>query len=187
MNASASPSIRGDLVLVLRGIAAGVLAGAAMNLYARAMAAATNGHEAKGAAPGGDRTGRGAQPAQAKGRADEDAAIRIGAIAYHALVHRKPTDRARPWLGSAAHYGFSASAGVCYALVAARAPGIRACFGTLYGTLVWALADEGVVPALGLSRRPTELPLGVHLYALCGHWIYGGTLEALTRPLLNAR
>jgi hypothetical protein len=158
-----------------------------MNLFARTMAAATNGQEAQGAAPGDDRTGRGMQPAQAKGYADEDAAVRIGTIAYRALVRDEPTDDARPWLGSAAHYGFSATAGVCYALLAARAPAIRTGFGTLYGTLVWALADEGLVPALGLSRRPTELPLGLHLYALCGHWIYGGTLEALTRRSPNAR
>jgi hypothetical protein len=43
------------------------------------------------------------------------------------------------------------------------------------------------IAALGLSRRPTELPLGVHLYAMCGHGIYGGTLEALTCRSMNAR
>src|SRR5687768_1577237 len=102
-----------------------------MNGFARAAAAATSGQEAEGAAPGSDRTGRGVQPAQSEGHAGEDAAVRIGALAYRALFREDPAARARPWLGTAAHYGFSATAGLCYAVVAARAPGIRAGFGTV--------------------------------------------------------
>jgi hypothetical protein len=156
-------------------------AGLIMNLFARAVGAATDGHEARGAAAGQDRQGRGAQPPQAIGRANEDAAVKTGVIAYRAVSSEEPPRPIRPWLGSAAHYGFSAAAGAAYTLLAARVPAIRACFGTLYGTLVWLLADEGVVPALGLSRKPTELPLGVHLYSLAGHWVYGCTLALATR------
>jgi hypothetical protein len=166
---------------VMRGVAAGVLGAVVMNLFARAVAVLNNGAEADGAAPGGDRAGRGVQPPQADGRAAHDATVRVGTIAYRAVTGDEPSRSAQPWLGSAAHYGFSATVGVCYALLAPRVPVIRRGFGTVYGTLVWALADEGVVPALGLSRSPRELPLGVHLYALFGHWVYGATLEAVTR------
>ncbi len=163
------------------GLAGGLLGALAMNLFARAVVNTGNGREADGAAPGGDRAGRGAQPPQAEGHAGDDAAVRVGTAAYRAVTGDEPAREARPWLGSAAHYGFGAGAGMCYALFAGRAPVIRAGFGTLYGTLVWAFADEGVVPALGLSRGPRQLPAGVHLYSLCGHWVYGATLHAVVR------
>ena len=66
-------------------------------------------------------------------------------------------------------------------LASERAPELRRGFGTVYGSLVWATADEGAVPALGLSKKPGEIPLGVHAYALGAHWVYGATLEACRR------
>ena len=81
--------------------------------------------------------------------------------------------------GHRAHYAFSAAVGVNYMLASERAPELRRGFGTVYGSLVWATADEGAVPALGLSKTPDQIPLGVHAYALGAHWVYGATLEAL--------
>ena len=40
---------------------------------------------------------------------------------------------------------------------------------------------KGVLPALGLSKTPDQIPLGVHAYALASHWVYGATLEACRR------
>ena len=57
------------------GMAAGLLAGLAMNLFARATLS-VSGREAPDASPGADRTGRGMQPPQAKGRAEDDKADR---------------------------------------------------------------------------------------------------------------
>ncbi len=161
------------------GAAGGVLAGLVMNQFARAVSAATGGREADSAAPGTDRVGRGVQPPQAEGRSDDDAAVRMGARAYRAATGREPHPRDRPLLGSLAHFGFGASAGACYAVLAERLPFIRLGHGTLYGTAVWAIADELVTPALGLSRGPRELGPGVHAYALAGHWVYGAALETV--------
>jgi uncharacterized membrane protein YagU involved in acid resistance len=55
---------------------------------------------------------------------------------------------------------------------------MRLARGAAYGTAVWILADEIVIPFLGLSRGPRELPLGVHAYSLGGHLVYGLTLDA---------
>ena len=66
-------------------------------------------------------------------------------------------------------------------LASERAPELRRGFGTVYGSLVWATADEGAVPARGLSKQPGEIPLGVHAYALGAHWVYGATLEGCRR------
>jgi len=161
------------------GAAAGVMAGLAMNQFARAVSTATGGREADSAAPGADRVGRGVQPPQAEGRSDDDAAVRTGVRTYRAVTGREPHPRDRPLLGSLAHLGFGASAGACYAMLADRLPFIRFGHGMLYGTAVWAVADEIVTPALGLSRGPRELGPGVHAYALAGHWVYGAALETV--------
>lgn len=172
---------RGDVSRVMAGVVGGLLGALAMNLFARAANGAGNGREAGGATPGGDRIGRGMQPPQARGSADEDAAVQVGTAAYQAVTGREPTRTEKHWLGTAAHYGLSAALGAAYAAMADRAPAIRACYGTLYGTAVWVLADEIAVPALGLSRGPRELPASVHLYSLCGHWIFGAAVEGTLR------
>jgi uncharacterized membrane protein YagU involved in acid resistance len=166
---------------VLIGIAGGLLGAFTMNTFGRAVLAAGNGREADGAAPGMDRVGRGVQPPQAEALAEDDATVRVGTMAYRAVTGSEPDSDARPWLGSAAHYGFAATVGACYALMRERMPLMRAGYGTLYGTAVWIVADETIMPALRLSRGPRQLPAGVHAYALAGHWVYGLTLEFVSR------
>ena len=173
--------------VALAGLAGGLLGSLAMDVFARAVRAANGGWEAPGAAPGSDRDGRGVQPPQAEHHAEDDAPSRVGAIAFRAVMGRPPGRRTRRRLGTAAHYGFGAAAGLVYALASRPLPGLRAVGGTMYGTLVWALADEGVLPALGLSRGPRALPAGVHLYALAGHWAYGATVECVRRALTPTR
>jgi hypothetical protein len=46
---------------------------------------------------------------------------------------------------------------------------------------VWVVADELMMPAMGLSRGPRQLPLGVHAYALAGHWVCGVTVDSASR------
>jgi uncharacterized membrane protein YagU involved in acid resistance len=107
--------------------------------------------------------------------------VRTGKIVYHALTGYQPSRDVEAWLGTGAHYAFGAALGVCYGLASRRVPSLRAGVGVLYGTLVWAVADEAVIPAAGLSRPAEALPPGLHLYAWCGHWIYGATLETVMR------
>ena len=121
------------------------------------------------------------QPPQALDRADRDAAVQVGSLAYKVTTSRTPPPASKVQLGAAAHYTFSATVGLIYGVLAARYPAIRSGFGVMYGTLVWAIADEGVVPALGLSRSPRELSAGIHLYSLIGHAIFSATLEGVRR------
>ena len=163
------------------GFAGGLLAAFAMNLFARAVSSAGCGREAPGAAPGQDRVGRGVQPPQADGTADDDATVRVGMVAYRALTGSAPRRATRSWLGTAVHYAFGGTVGACYAIMAKRLPIIRAGHGTAYAAAVWIVADEAIMPLLNLSRGPRQLPAGVHLYALAGHWAYGLTLESVIR------
>jgi uncharacterized membrane protein YagU involved in acid resistance len=167
--------------MLLAGLAGGLLGAFTTNLYAGAVSRITRGREARGAAPGSARSGRGMQPPQALHRADRDAAVQVGEIAYEAITFRAPPASAELRLGTAAHYAFSVSAGLAYGILAPRYPTLRSGFGVLYGTLVWAIADEGIVPLLGLSRKPRELSVGIHLYSLIGHALFGATLEGARR------
>ena len=149
------------------GVVAGLAGGLAMNLFARATS---------------DRRGHGAQPPQEDSPArGKDAAERAGDAAYRLVRGGEPAPETSQRLGTAAHYAFSASAGAAYGLLAPRVPALTACFGTLFGTLVWAGADEGVVPLLGLSRGPRQIPARVHLFALTAHLVYGAAVETVRR------
>lgn len=172
---------------VLAGLAGGLAGGATMNLFSRMVSAATSGHEARGAAPGVDRSGRGVQPPQAAGLAEDDAPTRVGRTAHRLAAGIEPSRRVGLRLGTAAHYAFSASLGVAYALAVRRFPALRTCGGVAYGAAVWLVADEMVMPALGLSRSPQRLTPGIHAYALAGHLIYGATLDAASRELTRTR
>ena len=163
------------------GLVGGLVGSFAMNLFARTAAAVGGGREAPGSAPGADRFGRGVQPPQSVTTADQDATVKAGTTLYEAVSTSQPEYETQQWLGTAAHFAFGGGAGLVYGLLSARAPALTKGYGTFYGALVWAVADEGVIPALGLSRRPGDLRPAVHAYALLGHFVYGVTLEAVRR------
>ena len=165
---------------IVRGVVGGLLGAAAMDAFSAAVSLARGGPEAQGAAPGLTRYGRGVQPAQADGTAAQDAAVKAGSAVFETVAGHEPAPQAKPLVGVAAHYGLGATAGLLYAVLARRMPALRAGYGTFYGTLVWAIADEGIVPALGLSRKARDLSPGIHAFALGGHFAYGATLECVT-------
>ena len=179
-----------DLKLAVIGAVSGVVAAIAMDAFSRCARAMSDGHrEAPGATPGGERDAKGAQPAQAKHSADEDATVKVGTAAFRTVAGSTQSTEAQQWLGTAAHYAFSAALGANYLLASEQAPDLRRGYGTVYGSLVWAAADEGVLPAAGLSKKPSQIPMGVHAYALASHWVYGATLDACRRAaaaLMNA-
>src|SRR3954471_18268681 len=164
---------------LLAGVAGGLIAGWTMNMFGRAAAHIGSGREAPGAAPGTDRFGRGGQPPQALKSADCDATVLVGTAVYRTVAGRDPNRNVQPWIGSAMHYAFSAAVGAAYVLACRRAPALRRGRGLLYGALVWSVADETVMPALGVSRGPRSLDPRVHAYALLAHLVYGITLDAV--------
>jgi hypothetical protein len=171
-----------DVKLAAIGVVSGIVAAMAMDAFSRGVRAwHDDGREADGATPGAERDAKGAQPAQATGTADDDATVKVGTAAFEAVTGEKPSRETKQWLGTAAHYCFGAAMGVNYMLASEQAPDVRRGYGTVYGSLVWAAADEGVLPAAGLSKKASEIPIGVHAYALGAHWVYGATLESCRR------
>jgi hypothetical protein len=101
-------------------------------------------------------------------------------------LDRDPSQRQRELLGSAFHYAFGATAGTVYSALAPRHPGLTAARGTLYGLLVWLVADELLVPAVRIADPPWRTPLRLHLYSIGAHLAYGLGLDT-TRRLIQQR
>lgn len=83
------------------------------------------------------------------------------------------------------HYAFGSGVSMVYGALAEGAPWVTSGQGTAFGTLVWAGADEGIVPALGLSH-PSGYPVESHLQALTAHLVFGFTTEIVRRAVRRA-
>ena len=73
--------------------------------------------------------------------------------------------------------------GAIYGAVAEVLPIVRAGNGLLFGTILWWVADNTAVPAVGLSKRPSAYPPSTHAYALSSHLVYGFVTESIRRVL----
>jgi putative membrane protein len=120
---------------------------------------------------------------------DEDATMKVaGKLAETTGPEFSKEQKKRG--GSIVHCGFGTAMGALYGL-AMESPQLRKkqkfLLGAGFGTGSFLVADEIVVPALGLSGKASESPLGSHLYALASHLVYGVSAEAvrgLTRKFI---
>lgn len=87
--------------------------------------------------------------------------------------------------GAVVHYGFGAFLGGLYGALATARPRVRTGFGTAYAASVALVADEAMVPALGLSPPPQDTPASTHAYGMISHLVFGIALEG-SRRILDA-
>jgi hypothetical protein len=113
--------------------------------------------------------------------ADDDATERVAAIVAEKVFDRRLTEEEKESAGTAVHYAFGAATGAIYGVAAELASDVTAGAGVPFGAAVWLAADEGIIPALGLSKSPAEYPLSTHAYALASHFVYGLTTELVRR------
>jgi hypothetical protein len=113
-----------------------------------------------------------------RGTADpqEKPARRPAEPATRAVARELTADPPRA-LQHAVHWCYGIQMGVAYALLRrrVRAPGM------LFGLGVWLVADEALLPLLGLSETPEAYPARVHAEMLAAHAIYGGVTEMVQR------
>lgn len=119
----------------------------------------------------------------ARGSGSEEPATVVGAEKIAETFHRTIPDDKKQLAGSLVHYLFGTMTGAAYGGLAAWMPHVRSGVGLPYGTAVFLLADEGMVPALGLSKNPRAYPFSTHLYAFASHLVYGLTLNRTERLL----
>ena len=168
---------------IFAGAIAGVAGALAMNQFQRLAARAGGGREAGDATIGIPRTGRGPQPAQAIGNAADDATARLANAMTSAVGMPLSDPRHKQLAGECVHLAFGALNGALYAAAVEMNPRLRAGSGVPFGLAVWALADETLVPALGLSKSPRETSAGLHAYSITSHAIYGATTELVRSAL----
>jgi hypothetical protein len=177
---------------VWKGMAAGLIAGLAaawaMNQFqaawSRRAAGEERSHGAQSLQQGTPQHGVGRE-LQAEGKDDEqdDAAERLANAVAVAALDRELGRREKEAAGTAFHYAMGATSGALYGAVAEAAPGVRVGAGLPFGAAVWVFADEGLVPALGLSKSSAEYPLSIHAYAFTSHLVFGLTTELVRRAV----
>lgn len=176
---------RGDVV---KGLAAGLIGGLVaswtMNRFqdvwtkvAESMEKSQGDDSAKQGGEGGGQQSSGEQ---------DDATVKAASAISEGIFDHRLTKSEKKIAGPAVHYAFGTSVGGLYGAVAELAPEVTAGAGLPFGAAFWLVADEAAVPLLGLSKAPTEYPLGTHAYALASHFVYGLTAEVVRRAVRNA-
>jgi uncharacterized membrane protein YagU involved in acid resistance len=116
----------------------------------------------------------------------DDAAMRLANAISVGVFDTELTQDEKHVAGTALHYAYGVSMAGVYGAAAEFAPVVTAGAGTAYGASIWVGADEGVLPALGLSKSAAEYPLSIHAYALASHLVYGLTTEVVRRAVRRA-
>ena len=163
---------------VLAGVAGGLVAAWAMNVWSTGPGAALSKQletpeEQKQLAAGSDGED------SAMKTADRIAAVVDGG--QHLTHEQRETG------GPIVHYTFAALMGGLYGGLAEYSGIVRSGFGTTFGTALFTGGDLLAVPALGLSRPLAEYPPASFANPFTAHLVYGATTELvrrLVRPLL---
>jgi hypothetical protein len=178
-----------------KGLAAGVVGGLAaawtMNQFQALLSKLTVGeersHGAQSLQQGSPDHGVGAElQAQGKDEEQDTAPARLANAIAVGVFDRELTRREKEATGTVFHYAMGVTAGAVYGVAAEAWPGATSGAGLPFGAAVWAIADEGIVPAAGLSKSPTAYPLSIHLYAFTSHLVFGLTAEAVRRAVRRA-
>ena len=173
------------------GVAGGLVASFVMNqfqaLWGKLAEGVERSHGAQSLQQGSPDHGVGRE-LQEKGSDEEqdDAAERVANAVAEKVFDKKLTKSEKDDAGTLVHYVFGVTTGAMYGGLAEVLPEITAAAGLPFGAFVWLAADEGIVPALGLSKSPTEYPLKTHAYALSSHFVYGLTAEMVRRAVRRA-
>jgi hypothetical protein len=144
---------------VAAGLAGGLVASLAMNLYQGAAASLFG-----------------------QGGSNEDPATVKAADSAKAAAGARPvSQKRRAEAGSLVHYTVGAALGVGYALLVLHWPGATLGFGVAFGLVVALVLDDMVVPAFGWGAWPWQTPLATHAYGLTSHIVFGAVLEGVRR------
>jgi uncharacterized membrane protein YagU involved in acid resistance len=127
------------------------------------------------------KTERSAKPSEDSEQ--EPATVKAGVAITERFLHHQLTGAEKQQAGIAMHYAMGAASGALYGALCEIFPPASAGAGALFGIVLWITADEIAVPALGLSKGPTEFPIGVHAKALASHLVYGVSTELIRRGL----
>jgi hypothetical protein len=129
-------------------------------------------------------TAQRARPKQTAATAkDEPTTVKAAERVAETVLHTELPDEVKPVAGEAIHYGMGMTSGAIYGAVAEVLPIVRAGNGLLFGAVLWWVADNTLVPAVGLAKKPSAYPPSTHAYALSSHLVYGFVTDTVRRIL----
>lgn len=167
---------------VWKGLAAGVVGGLVASWVMEEFQALWNkAAESLEESRGGEGSkGEGGQ-SQGGGEEQEPATVKAAEAVSENVFGHELTKGEKEVAGPAVHYAMGAGSAAVYGVLSEFVPEVTTGAGVPFGAAVWLLADEAAVPALGLSKGPTEYPLSKHAYSLASHFVYGLTTEFVRR------
>jgi hypothetical protein len=173
------------------GIVGGLIASAVMNRFQAMLSKLfedeDESHGAQSLQKGSPRQGVGRKlDAEGKDDPEDDAPERLANAISVGVLDHELTESEKEVAGTAFHYAMGATSGALYGALAEVVPEVKAVAGLPFGAAVWLIADEGIVPAVGLSKSPTEYPLSIHAYAFASHLVFGLTTELVRRAVRRA-
>ena len=120
---------------------------------------------------------------KSKKNEEEPANVKAAEEISEGVFDHKLTKSEKEPAGNAMHYVMGAGSDLIYGIASELAPMTTVGAGLPFGAAVWLVADDVVVPALGLSKPATEFPLSTHAYALSSHLVYGLTTDIVRRAV----
>lgn len=111
----------------------------------------------------------------------EPATVEAAEAVSEGVLDHELTDEEKAWAGPAVHYTHGSLSAAFYGALAEHEPVITMGAGLPFGTVLWLVADEGAVPALGLAKAPWTHPPSTHVYSLASHLVYGLSAEIVRR------
>lgn len=177
---------------ILKGLAAGIISGLAasvvmnqfQSMWQKLAEGEVRGHGAQSMQHGLPNRGAG-RILQEKGKdnPDDDATERLSNFISEEFFDHDLTEKEKDLAGTAFHYGYGVTSGAAYGVAAEFLPEVTIGAGLPFGAFIWVTADEGVVPLLGLSKSPSQLPFSKLAYGFSSHLVYGLTAEMVRRTL----
>jgi putative membrane protein len=170
---------------LVAGLAAGLVASWTMNQFQAAWTRITENFEKPHGAQS-LKPSEGPNPNEALVENEEqqdDATVEVAKLVSRGVFGHELTESEKKPAGGVVHYAFGTATGGLYGAMAEVAPQITAGVGLPFGAAFWLIADETVVPLVGLAKSPTEYPVSTHAYALAAHLVYGLTAEFSRRAV----
>lgn len=130
------------------------------------------------------KSNKGTERQQQSGEQEKEDATMKAAGKVASLLGQELSHEKKQALGPVVHCGLGTLQGGLYGTVLELAEQEGGMLPALiFGAALFAAADEVAVPAAGLSGKPSETPLSMHLYALASHLVYGVATEIARRGL----
>jgi len=111
----------------------------------------------------------------------EDSTMKVADTVAWLVTGQHLTKQGKQKGGPIVHYAFGALMGALYGALAELPETSTSGAGTAFGTGLFIAADEIMVPALGLSKPPTQQPVSDQLTHYAAHLVYGTTTEMVRR------